>query len=193
MVVRPCDNSVMRYTGTLVDGDFRGDSLELTPSSRQEANYEVKSAGGKFAKFRLIQGWVKNHDGSSLLHSQSTVEFAFEPEDATTSDDGKPHTRAFGGIFEHVKLIEGWVEFINGARFEGYCHGKSCPTIFKTFKHDKYRWNRGQCTYTGGGGSLTEGFTGKVCCITHIFARTRSMPAGASRHTSASDHGVTSP
>ena len=94
MVVRPCDNSVMRYTGTLVDGDFRGDSLELTPSSRQEANYEVKSAGGKFAKFRLIQGWVKNHDGSSLLHSQGTVEFAFEPEDATTSDDGKPHARA---------------------------------------------------------------------------------------------------
>ena len=115
--------------------------------------------GGQFNKF----------------HGQGTVKLAFEPEDATTFDDGKPHTRAFGGIFEDGELIEGWVEFINAARFEGSCHGKCCPTIFKTFKRGKYQWKWGQCTYTGG--SFAESFAGKVCCTARIFARARNMPA----------------
>ena len=77
--------------------------------------------------------------------SQGTVEFPLEPEDATTPDDGKPRAGAFGGIFEDGKLIEGWIEFINGVRFEVSCHRKSCSTMFKTFKHGKYQWNCGRC------------------------------------------------
>ena len=84
-------------------------------------------------------------------------------------------TRELWWHFEDGELIEGWVDFINGARFEGSCHGKSCPTIFKTFKRGKYQWKWGQCTYTGG--SFAESFAGKVCCTARIFARARNMPA----------------
>jgi len=209
MLVKSFDNLVERYTGTFVDNDFREGSLESTPNPGQEAYYKVRSAGGTFAKSRLIQGWVKNHDGSSFkgsfresgpefhykqgtytsakakyqytgeflnneFHGQGTVMSTFEPHDETTyevyADNGEPCISAFCGIFEDGELIEGWIEFTNGDRFEGSCHGKYYPAIIKTFKHGKYQWNCGQCTYTGG--SLTESFTWKVCCTTRIFTRT---------------------
>jgi len=174
MIMPDGEKSISKISAYFCEGIHASDgSIEWLPVQGEGAGLVINSAGGIFVGGRLIQGWLKFHDGTrfdgsfcesgpdytlkhgkyvcahmqhtytgeflnNAYHGQGSLQWSPDPEQEAALD-----SISAGGIFAYGELTEGWTVFRDGSRFEGsFCDG--------SFKHGKYWWDGGQCTYTGG-------------------------------------------